>query len=105
MSGIKIASSVVAVVTLSAGGLIASAPRAEAACSKEISTSINFTRATGSGCGARARIKKVINGAIVTTDGNAAASGFPSVASDSRGYSYGNHVRWNDGGWGSWKTL
>lgn len=95
----------VALVVVGAGAMLSSAPRAVASCDKSIDSTTTFTRTRSMGCGSQAKITKVINGAIISTEGNAAYEGANSVASDSRGYLYGNYARWRDGTWGSWKTL
>jgi hypothetical protein len=90
---------------LAGTAVILNAPTASASCAKDISTSDTYTKISSAGCTTEARIKKVINGSVVTTDGNVAFPGYQSAASDSRGYIYGNYVRWQDGSWTSWKSV
>jgi hypothetical protein len=97
--------SVLAAVALAAVTSVVYAPVAHAACPKTIETSSYYTNTKSSGCGTQAPIKKVVNGAIVTVDGNQVSTGKWSYASHSGGYLYGNYARWLDDGWTAWQTL
>lgn len=96
------AASTLSVVVILGSTMILTAPIASASCQARASkTSTSTTVEIGSCYEAQGRIKRVVNGSILTYDSAiASVAGQPKTVSASNGYLYGNYYRQRDlSGW------